>query len=179
VTWLRRNLIALIVIVVTIPVFAFVLVGVPLLDRSSGTPIVTVKQGDTIETGGYSFTLTASQEFVGTGTGTGTNNIPLGTSVVGAILDVKPTTNPIDGSCDAELTSRAGGAERAWSTVSSPGDFDYGVGDDRDTVCLLDSEADEAFQLESVFLTPAGAYDSATLDVTVGSESFRFELVHE
>lgn len=175
-TWLRRNLVALIVIIATIPALAFVLVGVPILDRPGAPTPVAVQQGDTIEAGGYSFTLTASQEFVGTGTGAGTNNIPLGSSIVGAVLDVKPTTDPIDGSCDAELTSRTGGTDRAWSTVSSPRDFDYGVGEDRTTVCLLDGEA---FELESVFLAPAGVYDHATLDLTVGTESFRFELAQQ
>jgi len=176
VSWLRRNLAALLMIVLAIPALAFVLVGVPLLDDAGRPGIVTVKQGKTIEASGYSFTLTASQEFPGTGTGPGTNSIPLGTSLVGAIFDVEPATKPIDGSCDTELTSRAGGVDRAWSTVSSPRDFDYEVGDARSTNCLLDGEA---FELETVFLTPAGTYDHATIDVTVGAETFRFPLVHE
>ena len=173
-TWLRRNLAALIVIVLAIPALAFVLVGVPLLDDAGRFGIVTVEPGDTIEAGGYSFTLTASQEFPGTGTGD--NALPLGTSLVGAIFAVAPTQKPTDGSCDTELTSRKGGVDRSWRTVSAPSDFDYAIGDDRSTNCLLDGEA---FELETVFLTPAGTYDHATIDVTVGAETFRFPLVHE
>jgi hypothetical protein len=176
VTWLRRNLAALIVIVVAVPALAFVLVGVPLLDAAGRSGIVAVKQGDSVEASGYSFTLTASQEFPGTGTGPGTNSIPLGTSLVGAIIDIEPTSDPVDGSCDTELTSRADGTDRTWWVVSSPLDFDYGVGDDRTTTCLLDGEA---LELESVFLTPEGAYDGATVDLTVGTETFRFELVRD
>lgn len=175
-TWLKRNLVALIVIVATLPVLAFVLVGYPILERST-PPIQTVKQGDTIELHGYTFTLTKSGEFVGTGTGAGTNNIPVGSSIVGAVFEVAPTAGaPADGTCDTELTSRAGGTERTWRTVSSPGTFDYAVGDERTTSCLFDGEA---FELETVFLTPTGAYSSATVDVTVDSKTYRFELVHE
>jgi hypothetical protein len=176
VTWLKRNLLALIVIVVTLPILAFVLVGYPLLERGTA-PIQTVKQGDTIELAGYSFTLTKSAEFVGTGTGAGTNNIPVGSSIVAAVFEVEPGADAADdGFCDAELTSRSGGTDRAWRVVSSPSDFDYAVGDERTTSCLFEGEA---FELETVFLAPTGVYDSATVDVTVESTTYRFELVHE
>ncbi len=175
-SWLKRNLVALVVIVAAVPLLAFALVGYPMLERAK-PPIQTVKQGDTIELAGYSFTLTKSAEFVGTGTGAGTNNIPVGSSLVGAVIEVAPTAGAAtDGTCDTELTSRDGGTDRTWRTVSSPSDFDYAVGDDRTTICLFEGEA---FELETVFLTPAGAYDHATVDVTVKSETYRFELVHE
>lgn len=170
-SWLRRNLAALLVIVLALPALAFVLVGVPLLDDAGREEFVTVKQGDSIEIDGYSVTLTATQEFVGTGTGPDTNNIPLGSSLVGALFEFEPGDEPLDGSCDAELTSRAGGVDRTWPTLASPRDFSYQVGEDRTTVCLLDGEA---FELETVFLTPAGAHDEATIDVTVGFATYRF-----
>lgn len=175
-TWLKRNLAALIVIVVAMPLLAFVIVAYPLLERGA-PPIQTVKQGDTVKLGGYRFTLTKSAEFVGTGTGAGTNNIPVGSSIVGAVLEVEPGADAAEeGTCDAELTSRAGGTERTWRTVSSPSDFDYAVGDERTTTCLFEGEA---FELETVFLAPTGVYDSATVDVTVRSTTYRFELVQE
>ena len=176
--WLRRNLAALLVIVLAIPVLAFVLVGVPLLDRPA-PPVVTVKEGDTIKAGGYSFTVTASQEFPGTGTGPGTNSIPKGSSLVGVLVDAEPIVGPIpdDNYCDVELTSRAGGDDRTWRAVSSPSDFAYAIGDDRTTICLLDDQ--EKFELEQVFLVPSGVYESATLDLIVGSTTYRFELPRE
>lgn len=175
-SWLKRNLAALIVIVVTLPILAFVIVGYPLLERGAA-PIQTVKQGDTIELEGYSFTLTKSAEFVGTGTGAGTNNIPLGSSIVAAVFEVEPGAEAADeGTCDTELFSREGGKDRTWRTVSSPTDFDYAVGDERTTVCLFEGEA---FELETVFLAPTGVYDSATVDLTVLSTTYRFELVQE
>jgi hypothetical protein len=181
-SWLRRNLVALIVIGVSLPALAYVFVAVPLLDSATEPAVTTVRQGDPFEVGGYTFTLTASQEFPGAGTGSdpGANAIPLGTSIVGAIITAEPTGEPIGDdaatTCDTELTSRTGGEERTWSTVSSPTDFDYGVGSDRTTSCSLDGDP---FELETVFLTPDGVYDHATVDLTVGSETFRLALVHE
>jgi hypothetical protein len=178
VSWLRRNLAALIIIVVTIPAFAFVLVWVPLHDRAEHT-YVTVKQGDTIEANGFSFTLTASQEFVGTGTGPGTNSIPLGNSLIGALVDVRPVVGPTteNAGCDIQLTSRAGGTDRAWSVVSSPSDFAYQLGDDRTAYCILSEQ--EPFELEQVFLVPADTYDGATLDIDTGTTTYRFELAEQ
>ena len=171
--WLRRNLVALIVIVLAIPALAFVLVGVPLLDRA-GPRIVAVAEGDTATASGYDFTVTASQEFPGTGTGPHTNSVPTGSSLVGVLIDVAPTAGEqSDKTCDVELTSAAGGTERAWRPVSSPSSFAYEVGDDRTTSCLLEGEA---FELEQVFLVPAGVYDQVSLDIVVGATTYRFEL---
>ncbi|MCU1412136.1 MAG: hypothetical protein JWR04_2843 [Rhodoglobus sp.] len=176
--WLRRNLAAILVIVLAIPALAFVLVGVPLIDRPAPT-IVSVKEGETIKAGGYSFTVTASQEFPGTGTGPGTNSIPTGSSLIGVLVDAEPIVGPVpdDNYCDVELTSRAGGTDRTWRPISSPSDFAYEVGDDRTTICLLDDA--EKFELEQVFLVPASAYEGATLDMVVGATTYRFELPRE
>lgn len=174
-TWLRRNLAALLVIVLAIPVLAFVLVGVPLIDRPA-PKIVTVAEGGTATASGYDFTVTASQEFPGTGTGSGGNSIPTGSSLVGVLIDVEPTGETVGDAktCDVALTSRAGGTERAWHPVSSPSSFAYEVGDDRTTSCLFDE--DGAFELEQVFLVPTGAYDESTVDVEVGTTTYRFAL---
>ena len=170
-TWLRRNLAALIVIVLALPALAFVLVGVPLLEGAGPDEITVVKQGEPLEVSGYTITLTATEEFVGTGTGPGTNNIPLGTSIIGALFDAEPGDNPEEASCETDLTIRAGATERLWPTVVSPTEFDYAVGEDRTTVCLFDGDA---FELEAVFLAPTGVYDDATIDLSVGFANYRF-----
>lgn len=167
-TWLRRNLPALIVIVLAVPALAFVLVGVPALDRPPAA-VTVVAQGDTAEAGGYSFTLTISKEFPGTGD----NGVPVGSSLIGALIDVEPVDPGDPPLCDAELTSRAGGTERAWRALTSPRDFEYAVSDDSETYCGLEGEP---FQYETVFLVPEGAYDGATIDISVGAELLRMEL---
>ncbi|MBN9238347.1 MAG: hypothetical protein BGO97_01585 [Micrococcales bacterium 70-64] len=167
-SWLRRNIAALIVIVVSLPALATVLVVVPLLDQPADD-VRVVQPGDTAQAAGYSFTLTASQEFEGTDD----NGIPVGTSLIGALIDVTRAGGTDELSCDADLTSRAGGTERSWTTVSSPRDFGYGVGDDSETTCYLE---DEPFQYETVFLVPSGTYDGATIDISVGSTVLRMEL---
>ncbi len=169
--WLRRNLAALIAIPLALTGLAYVLLVVPIAADTPREGIVTVKQGDTIEVAGYSVTLIGTREFVGTGRGPDNNNVPLGTSLVAAVLEVQPGNRPDDTVCDATLTSRVGGTERSWHPVSSPSDFDYGVDDDSTTVCLLDGDP---FVLEAVFLAPEGAYDSATVDFTVDLKTFRF-----
>lgn len=169
-TWLRHNLAALIVIAVSVPALAVVLVVIP-LSEDQDADIVTVQQGDTVEVYGHSITLTATQEFVGTGTGPDDNDIPLGTSIVAALFDVEPAGEPLAGSCEAKLTSRAGGTERAWPTIASPREFHYEVGEGRSTLCLFDGEA---FELETVFLSPVGTYEHATLDLVVPGTTYRF-----
>lgn len=179
--WLRRNLVALVVLLIAIPGLVLVVYWFPTLEREQRQEIITVKQGDSITEQGYRFTLTQSKEFVGTGTGPDGNNIPIGSSLVGTIIEITPLDDPLtDASCQIELTEQVGGEELSWSSVSNPADFDYGVGADREEYCLLKGEARE---VETVFLTPTGAYKHATLDVTnigkaFSTEVYRFALVH-
>jgi hypothetical protein len=178
--WWRRARAPLMVVAVALPALAFVVIGLPIIDDvNEKTVFVPVAQGDTVTAGGYSFTLTVSQEFPGEGTGPQGNQIPVGSALVGAILEVRPLDDappPSDDDplyCDLELTSRANGLAREWSQVSQPRDFGYGIGDDRTTTCSLEREP---IDVEAVFVTPEGAYDEATLDMTIGSDAFRFEL---
>lgn len=179
--WLRRNLVALIVLAVAIPGLAFVVLGLPLLElHNQESDVEHIEQGESAEANGYRFTLTKSQEFVGTGTGDDGNDIPLGLALVGVIIEVEPLddVNP-GGSCDAELVAEVNGEDLTWSTVGDPADFGYGVGEDRESYCLLEGEP---FEYEVVFLTPAGSYDLATvsvdgLDADGVAYDFRFDLV--
>lgn len=173
--WLRRNLLAVITIVIAIPALVFVLLGLPIIDRSGRAETYAgVSYGDTAESGGYSFTLVDSAEFVGTGEGPDGNQIPIGSSLIGVLLDVAPTEDADpDAGCTTELTSRVGG-DRTWIAVISPEDFSYGVGEENTEYCILDGEP---FTLEVVFLTPTGTYDDATLDVATDLQHYlRFEL---
>jgi len=179
--WWRRSLVPLVVVAVTVPALTFVVIGLPIIDDINEKTVFTpVAQGDSVKAGGYSFTLTLSQEFPGEGTGTDGNQIAQGSSLVGVILEVRPLDDAPPASdddplyCDVQLTSRADGLSREWSQVSSPSDYGYGVGEERTTTCSLDRVP---IDVELVFLTPEHAYDDATLDMTVGSEGFRFELV--
>jgi len=177
--WLRRNLVPLLVIVLSLGAIVFLLLGPQLIVRAEEAVWVGVPQGETVESNGYSFTLTLSQEFPGTGLDDDGNAIPLGDALVGAVLEVRivgdiPGEDEVLG-CDTELTSRASGEELTWSTVNDESIFDYAIGDERTAYCILDGEE---FDLETVFLTPEGTYDDATVDLTVGADQFRFALAH-
>lgn len=180
--WWRRSRIPLLVVAIALPALAFVVIGLPIIDDiNEKTPFVSVAHGDSVEAGGYSLTVNLSQEFPGEGSGADGNDIPIGSALVGAILEVRPLDDappPSDDDpvfCDLKLTSRAGGVSREWSQVDTPGDFGYAIGDERITTCDLDRLPHD---VEAVFLTPEGSYDSATLDVTIGKQGFRFALAH-
>lgn len=178
-SWWRRNVVPLVVIVVSLGAILFLLLGPQLIVRAQSAVWVEVPQGETVESNGYSFTLTLSQEFPGEGLSGDGNAIPLGDSLVGAVIEVK-IVGDVPGDdvtlgCDAELTSRADGQERSWRAVGDESLFDYAIGDDRTAYCILDGEE---FGLETVFLTPEGVYSDATVDLTVGEDQFRFALAH-
>lgn len=179
-SWLRRNLLPLVVIATVIPALAFVLVGLPLIEeqRQDGR-VEHISQGESAEADGYRFTLTNSKEFVGLGLGDDGNDIPIGLSLVGVVLEVEALddANPA-GSCDAKLMAEVDGEELTWSEVGNPLDFSYGVGEERSKYCLFEGES---FEYEVVFLTPTGSYDDATFALT-GADGddfydFRFDLV--
>lgn len=178
-SWVRRNGVPVLVCVVSLGAILFLLLGPQLMVRAASAVWVDVPQGETVESNGYSFTLTLSDEFPGKGLGDDGNAIPLGDSLVGAVIVVE-IVGDIPGDdetlgCDTVLTSRASGQELTWSTVGDESLFDYAIGDDRTAYCVLDGEE---FGLETVFLTPEGVYDHATVDLTVGDDQFRFALVH-
>ena len=177
-SWLRRNIVALLVSVVSLGLIVFLLLGPQLIARAEADRWVVVPQGETVEASGYSFTVPLSAEFVGLGSGDDGNSIPLGDSLVGVVLQVEPVSAEVGDDappCDVALTSRSDGSDRTWDQVSEVSDFAYAIAEDRTAFCLPEGEA---FGLEAVFLTPKGVYDEATLDLTIGDELFRFELVH-
>ena len=180
--WWRRHAAPLLVLAIAVPALAFVVIGLPIIDDSAAAPAHRpVAQGTNVEVEGYTFTLTKSQEFPGEGTGPGGNDIPVGSSLVAAVIDIEPgesVSPPTAGDglfCQTELSSRSTGAERRWSELSDVAMFGYQIGEGRDDFCSLEGEP---LTLEVVFLTPKGAYEEATLDLQLGSEDLRFELVH-
>lgn len=187
--WWRRSWLALGVIILVIPALVFVVVGLPL--RSQLGAIRTPQSalaGETIDAGGYTWTLTASKEFVGEGVDA--NDIPLGTSLVAAIIEITPVDDAaeLEASCDTSLTSRVLPSdgplgsrlrEVSWTPISSLSQYNYRIRDDSQSYCSF--VTGEKFQLEVVFLTPTGAYDDATVDITLTDEPqtfVRFELEH-
>lgn len=173
--WLRSNLLALVVIAGAIPVLFLLTVTLPLSYSTAAEPSIRpVDAGETTEFGGYRWTLTASKEFPGTGVDG--NKTPLGTSLTAAIIEIRSTdAAPTDQlTCDATLTDSRG---REWTDLSSPSEYGYGIADDSKSYCVLDPT--EPTNLEVVFLTPPGVYDSATIDVRLTSGPstvLRFDL---
>ena len=188
-SWWKRSRLALVTLVLVIPALVFVVVGLPLQSQLGAirTPR-TATANETITAGGFSWVLTASKEFVGEGVDA--NDIPLGTSLVAAIIEITPAdaTADLDASCDTKLTSRALPTdgppgtrlrEVSWNSISGLAEYNYQIRDDSQSYCSL--ETGEKVQLEVVFLTPTGAYDDATVDITLTDEAqtfVRFELEH-
>jgi hypothetical protein len=176
-SWLRRSILPIAIVVVTLPTLVFVLLGLPLLDTASRENWRVIQAGDSVDAAGYRWTLTQSQEFPGLGTDEGGNAVPVGLALVGAIVEVTPLDSPEEGSCETVLTTRIHGEEEVWDQVFDETDFNYELGEDRTPYCLLDGEA---LELELVFLTPEHVYDSATVDLSMltddGPVQFRFEL---
>ena len=184
--WWRTNLVALLSLLVVVPALVYVVIAVPANSRAqSETAIDQVSYGDSTELGGYSWTLSASREFPGEGLDE--NDIPTGSSLVAAIIDVAPVeagsadNNAADddlasASCDVTLTSRASGDEKSWRELTNEAVYNYRLDEATTSYCSFDGEA---FELEVVFLTPDDAYDSATIDLslTVGDPTIkRFAL---
>lgn len=155
--WLRRNGIALIVIVVLLPTLVFVLLGFPLLERaSSADPIVVVEHATPIELAGYDFTLDLSREFPG-----GDEDVPAGLSLVAAIIEIEPGDEAeIDGACEVRLVA----GDRAWPQLGRPDEYNYRIDDASARYCVLDGEG---MDLEVVFLVPEGVYEDAVAEVSV------------
>lgn len=161
--WLRRNLVPLLALVAIIPAIIWVVYGIPHQEDVdvAATPTV-VAQGDAVKVSGYSIVLSNSKEFVGTGVDE--NKIPLGLSLVAAIIDFTPEKGAGELSCTTTLVGASAAGELRWPEVFTPADYGYGVGDDSDTNCYFD---DETGSLEVVYLTPKGAYADAVIEVSV------------
>ena len=176
-SWWRRNAVALLVIVVSIPSLAWLLGGIILTQRLGNEPgVIPVAAGETAQFGGYRWTLTASDTFEPRDSEG--ESRPVGTELVAAIISVEPIPGDADddASCDAVLT--APGPERVrrtWQRVGSPGDYLYRMADDTRGYCVLDGTA---YEYETVFLVPEGSYGESAIDVTVtGSRTIhRFQL---
>jgi hypothetical protein len=155
--WVKRNGIALIVIVVLLPTLVFVLLGFPLLERaSSADPVVAVKHASTVELAGYDFTLDLSREFP-----SGDADVPDGLALVAVVIEIEPGDDAkSDGACEIRLVE----GERAWPQLGNPADYNYRIGEASKRYCVLDGEA---MQLEVVFLVPDGVYEDAVVEISV------------
>lgn len=174
--WLRRNLVPLLALVAIIPAISWVVYGIPHQeDLDTVTTPRVVAQGEPVDVGGYSLVLSNSKEFVGTGVDE--NKIPLGLSLVAAIIDITPLDGAGEFSCTTTLVAPGSDTELKWPEVFEPSDYGYKVGDDSDTNCYFD---DETGSLEVVYLTPKGAYADAVIEVSVNQAKapIRLALKH-
>ena len=163
-SWLRHNALALALLVAIVPGLVGVLVVFPLSEQA--TDIRTVQEipaGASAQLEGYEWTLTDSREFPGEGIEK--NQVPVGTSLIAAIIVATPTgdTPPEMSGCEITLTSRATGTERTWPKISNLYDYNYRIADDSQGYCQLISN--EPFNLEVVFLAPEGSYAGSTVDL--------------
>jgi hypothetical protein len=162
--WLRRNLVALIVLAVAAPLAVFVLSGIELLDRAQRETVAVVADaGGAAEVAGVTAQVTDSGEFEGLGEDE--NRVPVGLALVATLTEVEAK---VDASCDAVLVAGSGETKRSWPSLSSPERFGYGVGDETETLCSVD--AGGTIVLESVFLTPVGLYPDVSLELTVRTD---------
>ncbi|HEY8589740.1 MAG TPA: hypothetical protein VIL55_09345 [Naasia sp.] len=171
--WWRRNLLPLLVLAAVLPATVYVVLGLPVLEILGREPTPTVvPAGDSAEAAGYEWTVLDSAEFVGTGggDGDGANAIPLGTSIVAALVQATPLDGASDVpvTCQATLTDRGSRVgERTWAPLVDLDQYDYVLGADTTTLC--DPATGEPFVLEVVFLTPTGTYEGATVDIALSA----------
>ena len=168
--WWRRNLLALLVLVAVVPATVYVVLALPVFEILGREPEPTmVADGATADAAGYRWELLDSAEFAGTGRdGAAANSIPVGTSLVAALVQATPVgrvgKDPV--SCQATLSDRGSrSGERTWAPLIDVAQYDYRLGSDTTTLC--DPSSGEPFVLEVVFLAPAGTYDGATVDVAL------------
>ena len=186
--WWRSNVIALLALVLIVPGTVFVVLGLPALAVADRTVTPTdVAANEPVSAQGFTWELTTSKAFVGTGSDRTKNQVPVGTSLIAALITVTPTSTSAAAadsytSCDYALTSRSDPSvgERSWSSVLSLSDFNYNRADDTTAYCDLSSN--EPFELEVVFLAPSTVYSDATVDVTLDgatTQVLRFSLVRD
>jgi hypothetical protein len=173
--WLRRNAVALVVLVAAAAALVWIVLGRQLIINAElQPPPVEVAKGEAFEAAGYSWTLVASGEFPHTPDNV---EVPEGLAVTAAIIEVRPGDHPEDSaSCAAELTSGHGPEARRWTTLGNPYAFNYAVADDSTLTCLLDGEP---FDLEVVYLAPEGTISEAVVELEIGvidGEVVRFAL---
>lgn len=174
-SWIGRNAVALVVMVLAAGALVAVTLGLPLSrnSRIQADPI-DVAKGESIELAGYTWTLVASGEFPHSPEN---EEVPDGLAVTAAIIEVRPGADPeTSGSCGAELTIGTGPEAQRWMTLGNPYDFNYAVLEDSKMTCLLEGEP---FDYEVVYLTPEGTISEAVVEVEIGvlgGELIRFAL---
>jgi hypothetical protein len=161
--WWRRNVVALVALVILLPVT----VGVIALnewsqfDQGHPTKPISVDPGDDVIYGGARIGP-AKSEF--------TDNVlaPADTRVVHAVLLVTPGAGPI--SCSLPTLREAGGAQRQWAEASA--DLDIPYDPESHTVC--DSDLPIRYSLTVDYLVPDDAVGPFVLEFTVAEEVPRY-----
>lgn len=177
--WWRTNRLALLSLIVVVPATVFVVLGLPVIENlSREVEPQLIAFDEPFEAAGFRWQLTAAAEFPGEGIDE--NKVPVGASLVAALLSVTPLEGGSDGlNCEMTLTDRpaSGAEERTWLVLHTPANYGYGVQEDSTAYCNLSSG--EPVALEMVFLTPLDVFGAATVDITLtGSEQavLRFAL---
>ena len=175
-SWIARNAVALVVMIVAAAALVGVLLGRPLLQNQERQPApIEVAKGEPIEAAGYTWTLVASREFPHSADN---EAVPDGLAVTAAVITVRPGDDPeTSGSCGAVLTSGYGPEARRWSTLGNPWEFNYEPLDASTMTCLLQGEE---FDFEVIYLAPEGTISEAVVEVEIGvlgdGELIRFAL---
>jgi hypothetical protein len=174
-SWLRRNAVSLVVIILAASALTGVVLGRPLyINAQYQDPPIDVVKGESYEAAGYTWTLTDSGEFPHS---PDMEVVPEGLAVTAAIIEVRAGDDAeTTGTCSAELTVGTGPEARRWTTLGNPSAFNYAVADDSSMSCLLEGES---FDLEVVYLAPAGTLSEAVVEVEIGviaGELIRFAL---
>ena len=173
-SWLLRNAIPLVVMILAAAALVGVVLGRPLyINAQYQDPPVQVAKGESYEAAGYTWTLVASGEFPHVDN----EDVPEGLALAAAIIEVRPAGKPeTKGSCSAELTVGEGPEAQRWTTLGNPWGFNYEIADDSTMTCLFEGEP---FDLEVVYLTPEGTISDAVVEVemgVLGGELVRFAL---
>jgi hypothetical protein len=161
-TWWRRNLIALLALVVLVPATVFVSSGLSFLDFRSNNPVpVEVKPGARLTEFGRTWSVRVAKEFPSTGT----NGIPKGSALVAAVIGMTPGATAADHpiACgDVEL--RAPGSEsreRSWPVLdrSVAEGYEYRFAGTTVTDCPTGATKPALFEV--VFLTPVDTIEGS------------------
>ncbi|GAB3407958.1 hypothetical protein GCM10027515_24580 [Schumannella luteola] len=147
---------------------AVLLVAEPFLPGggASTTPVHRVATGDDLEQQGTSFRISKAGIF--TAESASPVTVPKGYALVGVLVSITPGDDaPADpGSCDIVLAAPGGpgDVDRAWTSESSPSQYDYGTSRGTRSLCRF-SDDGERLTYEGVFLVPEAVYDDAWLEI--------------
>jgi hypothetical protein len=175
-TWLLRNRIALLALVVLVPLVVFATAGLEIISQGvvqpTPTPVANKKPFTYL---GATWKVRGSREF----DGTDANGIPKGSALVAALVDVTPVAGsraPKITGCTMTLDAPGPSGTRTWDALLDPEDYHYVRADG--TVSGCDMHPAKPETIEVVFLTPVDTIDRAGIVVehSDGKRLTRFRL---